>query len=112
MINFYSFSDELVKISAEQSRKLNKEKVKQFLGNTALVAGGTGLGYGASELVRAGLKKFRGSPHSKIRQVAGIALPLVGGASVIGYKQQLDKEKKRTLEEAYQRGIKKGQRNA
>jgi len=99
------------KTSEDKNRRMNKEKIKQFLGNTALVAGGTGIGYGASEVVRHGLKKFRGSPGSKVRQIASIALPMVGGASVIGYKRQLDKEKKRSLEDAYQRGVTKGQRD-
>lgn len=99
------------KIAGEKNQRFNKEKLKQFLGNTALIAGGSGVGYGTAEAVRHGLKKFRGSRGSKIRQVAALALPMVGGAAVVGYKQQLDKEKKKRLEEAYQRGVAKGQRD-
>lgn len=97
--------------TAQENRKMNQEKLRRFLGNTALVVGGTGVGYGLAEGVRAGLKRFKGSPASKVRQVASIALPLVGGASVLGYKRELDKEKSRSLEEAYQRGVRKGQRD-
>lgn len=110
-MNYGAAAWRLAKTAAEQNRRMNREKIKQMLGNTALVMGGTGVGYGLAEGVRAGLKKFRGSPHSKVRQVASIALPLVGGASVLGYKRELDKEKKRALEEAYQRGKRSGQRD-
>jgi hypothetical protein len=110
LINFNSFADELVKI-AEENQHMNTEKVKRLLGNTALIAGGTAVGYGLSEGVRHGLKKFKGSPNSKVRQVAAIGLPLLGGAAVLGYKKQLDSEKNRLLEEAYQKGAAKGQRD-
>ena len=114
MISFSSFGDELIKIAQydPKNRPVNREKFKQFLGNTAMIAAGTGLGYGAAHLVGSGLKRFAGSPASKVRQGLAIGLPVAGGLAVMGYKRELDKEKNRLLEEAYQRGLKRQQQEA
>lgn len=110
MIDFRSFSDEMQKI-AEENRKMNREKLKQLFKNTALVAGGTGVGIGLAEGARTLVKRYGTKAPIRFRQVAAAGVPLLGGGAVLGLKNELEKEKKRSLEDAYQRGVRAGQRD-
>lgn len=73
--------DELVKISEAQS---NKEKAKQWMKNTALIAAGAGAGTGAGMLVERFAKKNIGPmfAHADPRTKAMILGALAGGGSI------------------------------
>lgn len=119
MISLDSFSDEMCKIAQIdpqmmelerlqqeeiKPRRMNKEVFKQFLKDTALIAGGAGAGYGAGRLTADLLKKHRGAPKG-VRKALLIGGPVVGGGAALALRGMMREEQKRRQEQAYQRGL-------
>lgn len=102
----YSFSDELVKISQANTsttpdeEKIKKEVMKRFLINTALAAGGAGVGVGLGELARAGLERLPYPKAAKaIRGPLRAILPVTMGTAALGIHQALKEKKRDSLRE-------------
>lgn len=111
MISIEAFSNELQKIAEDSAssprRPVNREQLKQFAKDTAIVAAGSGLGYGLGKLTIKGLKRYGRKLPKNVRRGLIVGLPVAGGAGGLAISKMREKEQDRRLEEAYQRGAKK-----
>lgn len=100
IITVAALKDELAKIAAETPKK--PSKLKRFLKNTALYAGGYGVGHGAGMLIERAIKKHLGNRWPSLsnaakKKILGPAIGLTTGASLLAASRL-----KRRLEESYE----------
>lgn len=89
---------------------LNREAFKEFMKNTAVIAAGSGIGYGLGRLTVDTLKKSKSlkGPIKGWRKAVLMGAPLVGGSAAMMLRGQMREEANQRLDDAYQRGLDRG----
>lgn len=87
-------------------RELNRQVLGRFLGDTAAVALGGGVGYGLGRLTLDALGKVQPPKSGTFRKALLVTAPLVAGGAALALRGKMREEQDRRLEEAYQRGLK------
>jgi len=100
------FADELRKLATELPDPLpmNRDTLRQALLTAGVIGLGSGLGYGAHRALKLLAKPYARPQASRLGKALAVGLPVVGGAATGFLYHEMQKQKKKLMEEAYREG--------